>query len=264
MKLPAWHTKDDRRLLFMKLELAGKVALVSGCSQGLGYACVRTLARYGADIFGVSIGDDSALKKEVEALGRSYHSLTVSLTTPGSIHEVMKEMLAAYGHVDILLNFAGILKKEDTLKISRQAFQSALDINVTAAFTLSQEVIRQYIRQGYGGKIINASGILPYGTNEYCAYFTSKGAVEAMTKYMAHEFAGQNIQINAITLGFMNEGNKLQSGEGQQDDVSILQDIPAGRWGTWEDLDGLLLVLCSGAGSYINGACIPLDGGYSI
>ena len=91
----------------MKLELAGKVALVSGCSQGLGYACVRTLARYGADIFGVSIGDDSALKKEVEALGRSYHSLTVSLTTPGSIHEVMKEMLAAYGHVDILLNFAG-------------------------------------------------------------------------------------------------------------------------------------------------------------
>ena len=111
MKLPAWHTKDDRRLLFMKLELAGKVALVSGCSQGLGYACVRTLARYGADIFGVSIGDDSALKKEVEALGRSYHSLTVSLTTPGSIHEVMKEVLAAYGHVDILLNFAGILKK---------------------------------------------------------------------------------------------------------------------------------------------------------
>ena len=105
----------------MNLELDGRVALVSGCSQGLGYACVRTLARHGADIFGVSIGDDSALKKEVEALGRSYHSLTVSLTTPGSIHDVMKEVLAAYGHVDILLNFAGILKKEDTLEISRQA-----------------------------------------------------------------------------------------------------------------------------------------------
>ena len=86
----------------MNLELDGRVALVSGCSQGLGYACVRTLARHGADIFGVSIGDDSALKKEVEALGRSYHSLTVSLTTPGSIHDVMKEVLAAYGHVDIL------------------------------------------------------------------------------------------------------------------------------------------------------------------
>ena len=248
----------------MNLKLDGRVALVSGCSQGLGYACVRTLARHGADIFGVSIGDDSALKKEVEALGRSYHSLTVSLTTPGSIHDVMKEVLAAYGHVDILLNFAGILKKEDTLEISRQAFQSALDINVTAAFTLSQEVIRQFIRQGHGGKIINASGILPYGTSEYCAYFTSKGAVEAMTKYMAHEFAGRDIQINAITLGFMNEGNRLQSGDGQNDDLSVLQEIPAGRWGTWQDLDGLLLVLCSAAGNYINGACIPLDGGYSI
>lgn len=248
----------------MKLELNGKVALVSGCSQGLGYTCVKTLASYGADIFGVSIGDDTQLKNDVESLGRSYHSLTVSLTTPGSIHEVMKEVLAVYSHVDILLNFAGILKKEDTLTIDRQAFQSALDINVTAAFTLSQEVIRQFIKQGHGGKIINASGILPYRTSEYCAYFTSKGAIEAMTKYMAYEFASKDIQINAITLGFMSEGNRLQCGDDQQEDLSILKDIPAGRWGNRSDLDGLLLVLCSSAGNYINGACIPLDGGYSI
>ena len=85
-----------------------------------------------------------------------------------------------------------------------------------------------------------------------------------MTKYMAHEFAGRDIQINAITLGFMNEGNRLQSGDGQNDDLSVLKEIPAGRWGTWQDLDGLLLVLFSAAGNYINGACIPLDGGYSI
>ena len=92
----------------MELNLQGKVALVSGCSQGLGYACVIALAKSGADIFGVSIGDDDELQKKVEALGRKYHSVQISLTTPGNIRTLMKEVLAAYGHVDILLNFAGI------------------------------------------------------------------------------------------------------------------------------------------------------------
>ena len=98
-------------------DLTGKVALVSGCSQGLGYACVLTLARNGAYIFGVSIGDDSHLKEEVEACGRRYHSLTASLTTPGVIDQVIKECSAAYGHIDILLNFAGIVRKERTLRV---------------------------------------------------------------------------------------------------------------------------------------------------
>lgn len=245
----------------MELNLQGKVALVSGCSQGLGYACVIALAKSGADIFGVSIGDDDELQKKVEALGRKYHSVQISLTTPGNIRTLMKEVLAAYGHVDILLNFAGILKKENTLTLSRQAFQTAMDINVTAAFTLSQAFILQLLKQETGGKIINASGIQPYDTTDYCAYYTSKGAIEAMTKYMAHEFASQNIQINAITLGFMDEGNRLQEVTDKQ---QILQSIPAKRWGTWQDLDGLILLLCSSSSNYITGACIPLDGGYSI
>ena len=103
-----------------EFDLHEKVALVSGASQGMGYAMALTLARHGADIFGVSIGDDQDLKKEVEAMGRRYHSLTISLTTPGAIYTLMKEVLAAYGHIDILLNFAGIMKKEDTLNIHKQ------------------------------------------------------------------------------------------------------------------------------------------------
>lgn len=247
----------------MEYNLNGKVALVSGCSQGLGYACVLALAKAGADIFGVSIGDDTELKQQVTELGRKYHSLHVSLTTPGSIHDVIKEVLAAYGHIDILLNFAGILKKEDTLNMNRQTFQTVLDINVSAVFSLSQSVLHQFLKQGTGGKIINASGIQPYDTKEYCAYYTSKGAIEAMTKYMAHEFASENIQINAITFGFMNEGNRLQCNQEQTED-EILSTIPAKRWGSYKDLEGLLLLLCSSAGDYITGACIPLDGGYSI
>lgn len=248
----------------MDFHLHHKVALISGCSQGLGAACARTLAKHGADIFGVSIGDDSSLKKEIEAMGRSYHSLTISLTTPGAIREVMKEALAAYGHIDILLNFAGILKKENTLEMKRESFEKALQINVIAAFTLSQEVIRQFQKQGHGGKIINASGILPRETSEYCAYVTSKGAMEAMTSYMANEFASENIQINAIALGFMSDGNPLQNEDDAHGDTSLLQKIPAKRWGMNEDLDGVLLLLASPAGDYINGACIPLDGGYHI
>lgn len=247
-----------------EFDVSGKVALVSGASQGMGYAMALTLARHGADIFGVSIGDDSALKKEVEELGRQYHSLTVSLTTPGAIHELMKEVLAAYGHVDILLNFAGILKKEDTLAISRMEWNTAFDINVTAAFFLAQEVIKQYRKQGHGGKIINAGGILPLRTSEYCAYGASKGAIEAMTKYLAYGFGKDDIQVNAITFGFMTTGTSLMCCEGGTYDESILKDIPAGRWGCYKDVDGLLLLLASAQSNYINGCCIPVDGGYSI
>lgn len=248
----------------MEFDLCGKIALVSGCSQGLGYTCAQTLARHGADIFGVSIGDDSELKKEVEALGRTYHSLTISLTTPGAIHTLMKEVLAVYDHLDILLNFAGILKKEDTLTMTRQEWNTAFDINVSAAFILSQEVIKQFRKQAHGGKIINASGVLPYDTSEYCAYSASKGAIETMTKYMAHEFACDQIQINAINIGFMTCGNRLQSGDGGEIDSSILQKIPARRWGDEKDIEGLILLLASHASDYITGTCIPVDGGYSI
>ena len=142
-------------------DLTGKIALVSGCSQGLGYACVLTLARAGADIFGVSIGDDDALKKEVEALGRSYHSLTISLTTPGAMEQTMKEVLATYGHIDILLNFAGIVRKEKTLSVSEKDWDAVLNINLKTSFFLSQAVIAQYLKQGHGGKIINASSVMP-------------------------------------------------------------------------------------------------------
>lgn len=248
----------------MDFDLHGKIALVSGCSQGLGYECVKILAQHGADIFGISIGDDSKLKQEVEAMGRRYHSMTISLTTPGAIHSLMKEVLGTYQKIDILLNFAGTLKKEDTLKIKKIEWNSAMDINVGAAFFLSQEVIKQFKKQQTGGKIINASGILPFDTSEYCAYYTSKGALEAMTKYLAFEFASDHIQINAIAFGFMDTGARLQNGDGNEMDTSILQRIPTHRWGCVQDMEGLILLLTSSKGDYITGACIPIDGGYSI
>lgn len=248
----------------MEFDLKGKVALVSGCSQGLGYACVLTLAKHGAEIFGVSIGDDSHLKEEVEALGGKYSSLHLSLTTPGAIHSVMKEVLGTYGRIDILLNFAGVLKKEETLNLTKLEWNSAMDINISATFFLSQEVIKQFIKQGHGGKIINASGILPLHTSEYCVYSTSKGAVDNMSKYLAYEFGKDNIQVNTIQFGFMSCGTALQKGEGDELDTSLLKQIPAARWGCYQDIDGIILLLSSPQSDYITGACIPVDGGYSI
>lgn len=249
----------------MQFDVTGKVALVSGCSQGLGYACVLTLARAGADIFGVSIGDDSALKKEVEELGRQYHSLTLSLTTPGSIDTCLKEVLATYGKVDILLNFAGIVRKEETLKVDPQMWDAVMDINLKASFFLSQAVIRQYLKQGHGGKVINASSILSqHSSNDYIAFTASKGGLEAITKALANEFSHEDVQVNAISFGYMTTGTSLQIREDGEIDHSILQRIPAKRWGCYKDVDGLLLLLASSASNYITGCVIPIDGGYSI
>lgn len=246
-------------------DLTGKVALVSGCSQGLGYACVLTLARAGADIFGVSIGDDSTLKKEVEGLGRSYHSLTISLTTPGAIEQTLKEVLAAYGHVDILLNFAGIVRKEKTLNIKDEDWDAVLNINLKASFFLAQAIIAQFLKQGHGGKIINAASVLPMGDeHEQLPFTASKGGIEAITKALAYEYANVDIQVNAISFGFMTTGTTLQTWEGDHYDHQLLSRIPAKRWGTYKDVDGLLLLLASSASNYMTGCIIPIDGGYSI
>lgn len=246
-------------------DLTDKVALVSGCSQGLGYACVLTLARAKAKIFGVSIGDDSALKKEVEALGGEYHSRTISLTTPGAIDEVMKDVMATYGHVDILLNFAGIVRKEETLQVTDSWYDAVMDINLKACFFLSQAVIKQFLKQGHGGKIINASSILSQqSSNDYLPFTASKGGLEAITKALANEFAHQDIQVNAISFGYMTTGTSLQVSENGQYDHSIRERIPAKRWGCYKDVDGLLLLLASSASNYITGCIIPIDGGYSI
>ncbi len=248
-----------------RFDLSGKVALVSGCSQGLGYACVLTLARAGADIFGVSIGDDSHLKEEVEACGRSYHSLTASLTTPGAIDLVVKECLAAFKQIDILLNFAGIVRKEHTLRVDEACYDAVMDINSKASFFLSQAVIKVMIEQGHGGKIINASSVLSQrSSNDFLPFTASKGALEATTKALANEFASENIQVNAISFGFMTTGTSLQVNDNGEVDHEILLNIPAGRWGCYKDVDGLLLLLASSASNYITGCIIPVDGGFSI
>lgn len=247
-----------------RFDLTGKVALVSGCSQGLGYACALTLARHGANIFGVSIGDDSDLKKEVEAYGVKYHSITLSLTTIDAMDTLMKEVLVAYGRVDILLNFAAVTKKEDTLTTSFQSWDSIMNINMKALFFLSQAVIKQFLKQGSGGKIINASSILPRDCNEYVVYSSSKGGIDAMTKALANQCAKDDIQVNAIQFGFMTTGTSLQAEENGHYNHSLLPQIPAGRWGTYKDVDGLLLLLASSASNYITGCTIPIDGGYSI
>lgn len=246
-------------------DLSGKVALVSGCSQGLGYACVLTLARAGADIFGVSIGDDTHLREEVEACGRQYHSLTGSLSTPGVVDQVIKECLAAYGHIDILLNFAGIVRKSHTLEVNEECFDAVMDINAKACFFLSQAVIRVMMKQGHGGKIINASSVLSQrSSNDFLPFTASKGALEAITKALANEFAAQDIQVNAISFGYMTTGTSLQVDENGEYDHSILAKIPAGRWGCYKDVDGILLLLASSASNYMTGCVIPVDGGFSI
>lgn len=243
--------------------LEGKTALISGASQGLGYAMALVLARLGANIFTVSIGDDSRLKEEVEQCGRKYHSLTLSLTTQGACDQIMKEIMSVYGRVDILLNFAGMLKKMDTLELNMEDFNQTLQLNVTSTFLLSQSVIKQFMKQKEGGKIINASGVMPTNNN-FIAYYTSKGAIEAMTRYLAYQYAKDDIQVNAISFGFMTTGTSLQSMDATHYDETILKDIPAGRWGTYKDVEGLVALLCCRKSNYITGLTIPVDGGYSL
>lgn len=246
------------------IDLSGKVALISGCFQGLGYAAAVALAKCGADIFSVGIGDDTALRVEIERLGRRYASIHCDFESDIAIHNAMDAVLAEYHHIDIMLNYAALVHKTKTLNSAHEAWDEIVTHNVKSIFFLSQAVIKQFMRQNKGGKIINVSSLMAHvSSDEYAAYTACKGAMEALTRSLANEYGKYSIQVNAIAPGFMISGTRLQQKPNGDFDSTLKERIPARRWGTYKDIEALTILLSSKGSDYINGCIIPLDGGYS-
>jgi 2-deoxy-D-gluconate 3-dehydrogenase len=166
------------------------------------------------------------------------------------------------GRLDILVNGAGINVRKPAASFTREDVAGVLRINLEAAFFLSQAAARQMAEQG-GGKIINIASMLSFqGGILVPSYTASKSAVAGITKALANELAGKNINVNAIAPGYMATDNTTALRADPVRSMSILERIPAGRWGTPEDLKGAAIFLASSASDYLNGAVIPVDGGW--
>lgn len=244
-------------------DLTGKVTIVTGCDTGLGQGMTLALAQAGCDIVGVNRKIPHETAEQVLALGRRFTAIQADLSRQDAIVDIVAQAVSAMGRVDILVNNAGTIRRADALTFSEKEWDDVINLNLKSVFFLSQAVARQFIQQGSGGKIINIASMLSFqGGIRVPSYTASKSGVLGLTRLMANEWAGQNINVNAIAPGYMATDNTRQLRDDADRSKEILDRIPAGRWGVPDDLQGPVVFLASSAANYINGYTLAVDGGW--
>jgi 2-dehydro-3-deoxy-D-gluconate 5-dehydrogenase len=244
-------------------DLTGKVALITGGNVGLGQGIALALAEAGADIVSVALSDSDDTVAKVQAMGRRAHAISADLTSIEPVERVVQEALAAMGRIDILVNNAGLIRRADAVDFTEADWDLVMNINLKTVFFMSQAVARLFIKQGDGGKIINIASMLSFqGGIRVPSYTASKSGVAGLTKLMANEWAPHRITANAIAPGYFATANTQALREDPVRSAEILGRIPAGRWGEPSDLGGAAVFLASRASDYVQGAILPVDGGW--
>jgi 2-deoxy-D-gluconate 3-dehydrogenase len=249
--------------IMKRFSLEGKTAIVTGSGVGLGQGMCVGLAEAGANIVGVDYRESSETKRRVEAVGRKFVEVKADLSTTEPINGIVEKALSAFKRIDVLVNNAGIIRRADSLDFSEKDWDDVIGINLKTVFFFCQAVGRQFIKQGGGGRIINIASMLSFqGGIRVPSYTASKSGVMGITRLLANEWAKAGITVNAIAPGYMATDNTAALRADEKRSSEILSRIPAGRWGTPEDLMGTAVFLASEASSYVNGTYIAVDGGW--
>lgn len=250
-------------MILDKFRLDGKVAIVTGASTGLGQGMAIALAEAGADIVGVDYVPCTETKQKIESIGRRFLEIQANLMTIEPINMIIEKTIQEFGKLDILVNNAGIIRRCDAIDFTEKDWDDVLAINLKTVFFFCQAAARQFIKQGTGGKIINIASMLSFqGGIRVPSYTASKSGVAGITRALANEWAKYNINVNAIAPGYMATDNTKPLREDPVRSAEILSRIPAGRWGTPEDLQGAVVFLASAASDYVNGCILNVDGGW--
>lgn len=243
-------------------DLTGKSAIVTGASTGLGMGMALGLASAGADILLVDHVSSNEIAEKLRAMGRRAATLEVDLSKMESIPKVTNAAIAEFGKIDILFNNAGIIRRTPAIDFTEKDWDDVMTLNAKAVFFLSQSAARDMMKRKYG-KIVNIASLLAFqGGIIVPSYSASKGAVAQVTKALANEWAQHGITVNAIAPGYMATNNTKALREDPVRSKTILERIPAGRWGIPEDLQGAAVFLASSASDYVNGHVLVVDGGW--
>jgi 2-deoxy-D-gluconate 3-dehydrogenase len=246
--------------------LDGKVAVVTGSSRGLGQSAALALAEAGADLALIDRSEAIDTAQRIRDLGRRVHPIRLDLgeATPAQIESAIESVVDTLGRIDILVNNAGIIRRAPLLDHAATDWDAVLAINLDSVFHLSQAAARRFVAQG-GGKIINVASMLSFQGGVFVpGYTASKHAVAGLTKAFANEMAVHGVSVNAIAPGYMATDNTAGIRADEAREKAILSRIPAGRWGTPADLQGAFVFLASSASDYLNGAVLPVDGGWLV
>jgi 3-oxoacyl-[acyl-carrier protein] reductase len=246
-------------------DLSGRVALVTGASSGLGRRFAQVLAANGATVALVARRADrlAELKMQIDYEGGRALAIEADVLDRDAMMATFDTVQQAFGPVTILVNNAGIAHAGRALDLGEDAWRRVLATDLDAVFLWAQEAARRMIAAKKPGAIINIASILGFGVSKgTVAYSTAKAGVIQLTKALALELAFKGVRVNAIAPGFIaTELNReYLEGEGR----TMTRDIPAGRFGDEQDLDGALLLLASDAGRYMAGTTIVVDGGHLL
>lgn len=244
-------------------DLTGRVAIVTGANTGIGQGIALALAQAGADIAAVGRSAATETVEKARALGRKAEIVSADLSTIEPVQRVVDETVEKLGRVDILVNNAGIIRRNDAVDFTEEDWDAVIDTNLKSVFFLGQAAARRMIAQGDGGKIINIASMLSFqGGFRVPSYTAAKSGVAGLTKAMATEWAAHGITVNAIAPGYIATNNTAALQADETRNRQILERIPAGRWGSPDDMGGAAVFLASRASDYVQGHILAVDGGW--
>lgn len=249
----------------LNFRVENKMALVTGCSSGIGMDIAIELAQSGADIIGVSNNlpdTGSDVSKAVEAAGKKFYPYVADFSNRESLYAFLNKVKAEHPRIDILINNAGHIMREPAATHSDEYWDLIININLDAQFIITREIGKRMVAQ-QSGKIVFTCSLLSFqGGINVPGYAASKGAVASLLKAFANEWAPHGITVNGVAPGYIATNNTTALRADADRSAAILARIPANRWGETSDLTGAYVFLSSPASDYINGTIITVDGGW--
>jgi len=250
---------------YPRFDLDGQVALVTGASRGIGRDLVLTLAHAGAQVVAAarSVDDAEAVVEEVRADGGTAGSVELDLRDRASIDTAIDEAVDRFGRLDILVNNAGIGTNHDALDATEEEWDELFAVNVRGLFFACQSAGRHMVERRYGRIVNMASQAGLVGIPRHAAYSASKGAVIALTRVLALEWASFGITVNSVAPTFIRTPGTAERLDQPEFLADVLERIPVGRVGTTTDVAGAVIYLASPAASLVTGTVLVVDGGWT-
>ena len=249
----------------LNFRVDNKIALVTGCSRGIGMAIAIELANSGADIIGVSNhmpATGSEIEKAILATGRKFYGYQADFSKRDSLYLFLNKVKADHHRIDILINNAGHILRKPAAEHPDEYWDTIIDINLNAQFIITREIGKLMLAHKYGKIVFTCSLLSFQGGINVPGYAASKGAISSLLKALANEWAQHGITVNGVAPGYVATDNTSLLRADPERNASILSRIPANRWGTPGDMTGPFVFLSSPASDYVNGTILTVDGGW--